>query len=188
MSRAAPMAALLLIRQFEGRRLSAYPDPASALAQACLRAKIAIEAYQTLPGWRHLAGGTWTVGYGHTGPDVTAGLTITVEGCWQRLGVDAQRAADRVCLRVDDAAVIAAMSDERFAALVDFAFNEGADPTWRIWSVLKARQWDAVPAQLERFIYAGGHPMKGLQARRAAEVALWNAPPVTPPSAVAKSA
>ena len=44
--------ALTLIRQWEGCRLSAYPDPASG-------------------------GEPWTIGYGHTGPEVTAGLTIS---------------------------------------------------------------------------------------------------------------
>src|SRR6185312_5241795 len=40
---------LALTKSFEGLQLSAYPDQ----------------------------GGVWTVGYGHTGPDVHAGLTIT---------------------------------------------------------------------------------------------------------------
>ena len=44
--------ALDLIRRWEGCRLSAYPDPASG-------------------------GAPWTIGYGHTGAEVTAGLTIT---------------------------------------------------------------------------------------------------------------
>jgi hypothetical protein len=42
---------LTLLRQWEGCLLSAYPDPASG-------------------------GVPWTIGYGHTGPEVTAGLTI----------------------------------------------------------------------------------------------------------------
>ena len=41
-----------LLKTWEGCRRSAYPDPASG-------------------------GAPWTVGYGHTGPDVVPGLTIT---------------------------------------------------------------------------------------------------------------
>ena len=43
-----------LTEQFEGCKLTAYPDPATG-------------------------GDPWTIGYGHTGNDVYPGLTITQE-------------------------------------------------------------------------------------------------------------
>ena len=45
---------LNLIKHWEGCRLTAYPDPASGADP-------------------------WTIGYGHTGPEVKPGLTISQE-------------------------------------------------------------------------------------------------------------
>jgi lysozyme len=45
---------LNLIKHWEGCRLTAYPDPASG-------------------------GDSWTIGYGHSGPEVKPGLTISQE-------------------------------------------------------------------------------------------------------------
>ena len=45
---------LQLIKAHEGCRLKSYPDPGSG-------------------------GDPWTIGYGHTGPEVVPGLTITQE-------------------------------------------------------------------------------------------------------------
>ena len=74
----SPMAlspeALTLIRQWEGCRLSAYPDPASG-------------------------GEPWTIGYGHTGPEVTAGLTISREQA-ERWLADDLAAAEAAVIRL----------------------------------------------------------------------------------------
>ena len=52
-----------LIRNFEGLRLKAYPDPGTG-------------------------GDPWTVGYGHTGKDVTPGLVITNDRADELLAAD----------------------------------------------------------------------------------------------------
>lgn len=61
----------------EGCVLTAYPDPLSALAARCKAAGIKATDYQRLPGWRAIPGDPWTIGYGHTGRDVYAGLVWT---------------------------------------------------------------------------------------------------------------
>lgn len=62
----------------------------------------------------------------------------------------------------------------RLAAIIDFTFNLGAGNLGA--STLRRRinagQWDDVPAELRKWVKAGGRLLKGLVARREAEVAL----------------
>lgn len=58
---------LAQLKRDEGLRLKAYPDPLSPLAQA-------IRAGRPTAG---LSGAPWTIGYGHTGPEVRQGLEWT---------------------------------------------------------------------------------------------------------------
>ncbi len=60
-----------LLKTWEGCELSAYPDPASG-------------------------GAPWTIGYGHTGPDVVPGLTISQAQAEAWLKQDAAVAAGAV--------------------------------------------------------------------------------------------
>lgn len=79
--------AFLLIKLFEGLRLSAYKD----------------------------SGGVWTIGYGHTGPEVKEGLTITTSQAEELFQKDA-------------APLFALVSDKNpieGAALVSFGYNCG---------------------------------------------------------------
>ena len=81
------------IKQAEGLRLKAYRDE----------------------------GGTWTIGYGHTGPDVTDGSTITVERADQLLERDIAWAIDTV-----RRAVRVTLTEEQRAALISLTFNIGS--------------------------------------------------------------
>lgn len=62
----------------------------------------------------------------------------------------------------------------RLAAITDFAFNCGTGALRS--STLRRRindgQWDDVPAQLMRWVFAAGKRLRGLERRRAAEAAL----------------
>lgn len=64
------------------------------------------------------------------------------------------------------------MSDGQRAALVDFIYNMGAGAFAA--STLRKRvmgeEWDAVPAQLRRWVYAGPNKLNGLIARREDEI------------------
>lgn len=63
---------------------------------------------------------------------------------------------------------------ERLAAITDFAYNLGTGALRA--STLRRRindgQWDDVPAQLMRWVFAAGKRLRGLERRRAAEAAL----------------
>jgi lysozyme len=63
---------------------------------------------------------------------------------------------------------------ERLAAIADFAYNCGA-ANLRASTLrrrINAGQWDDVPAQLMRWVFAAGKRLRGLERRRAAEAAL----------------
>ena len=94
--RAIPQAAVDLEKEAEGLRLTAYPDPATG-------------------------GAPWTIGYGHTGPDVRPGLRITNAQAEQLLQADLDTAA-----AVVDRAVTVELTDRQRGALVSFVFNVGA--------------------------------------------------------------
>lgn len=142
--RPIPSAAIALVKQFEGYRDTAYKCPA----------------------------GVWTIAYGHTSPEVKQGLTCTKRQGELWLVEDLQIASRRLA-KVIDAAVFQSLTDEQFSALLSFAFNLGVTGSWRIWKVINARKFEAVPAELMRFVNAGGKPLPGLVRRRAAEAALW---------------
>ncbi|MCY1672121.1 lysozyme [Novosphingobium sp. SL115] len=86
-------AGLAIIKQYEGLRLKAYLCPA----------------------------GIWTIGWGHTGPDVKAGKSITLDRAEQLLRADLSRFE----AAVQRLAPVA--TDNQFSAMVSFAFNVGED-------------------------------------------------------------
>jgi lysozyme len=158
--RPVPSRAVAFVQQHEGCRLVAYQD--SALV--------------------------WTIGYGHTGSEVGPGLKISQRQADIYLKADLVIAARRLAERVP-AEVLKELSEGQYSALISFVFNLGANKTWTIWKVLAARQYEAVPAQMSRFVYAGGRKLKGLINRRNAEIALWHedAEDVTPPSSFTRA-
>lgn len=65
-------------------------------------------------------------------------------------------------------------SPKRLAAIIDFAFNLG---TGRLRaSTLRKRinsaRWEDVPAELRKWVWAGGKKLRGLSRRREAEIVL----------------
>jgi lysozyme len=119
--------------------------------------------------------GVPTIGFGTTRyPDGRAvGLgdaPITRERADELLLHDLRRvylpAVQRLCPGVDTA--------PRLAAILDWTYNLGAANLAA--STLRRRinqgDWQDVPAQLRRWIYAAGRPLRGLARRRDAEAAL----------------
>jgi lysozyme len=133
---------LALTEQFEGCELTAYQDQV----------------------------GVWTIGYGHTGPDVVAGLTITQDQAQALLAKDVGSAS--ACV---NAVVTVQLSQEEFDALVDFVFNLGAG-AFRgstLLRVLNTGDFAAAAAQFDAWDRAGGAVVAGLLRRRQAETALF---------------
>jgi len=154
--RAVPKLALEFLKEHEGLVLRVYDD---ARPRIVLKPGVEPE-------------GTFTAGYGHTGPELHPGLTVTYELAEAWLRRDVEQAAQRLAARIG--AIVDELTEHQYAALLSFVFNLGASPGWTIWKRLRARQFDQAPLEMMRFVNAGGKKLQGLVNRRAAEVALWS--------------
>jgi len=136
--------AAALIREFEGLRLKSYPDPGSG-------------------------GAPWTVGYGHTGPEVRPGMTITKREAEEMLALDLKEAAQDVRRLTKESET----SQQQFDALVSFQFNTGKLHGSTLLRKHRDGDRDATVREFHRWIYASGRKLPGLIRRRAAEAALY---------------
>ena len=136
---------LHLTEGFEGCRLIAYPDPGTG-------------------------GDPWTIGYGHTGPDVHPGMTITLEQAEDLLAQDVKRAEADV-----NAKLTVKVNQEEFDALVDFAFNCGCGNlnNSTLLKKLNAGDFEGAAQEFLKWDMAAGHHMAGLLRRRQAEELLF---------------
>jgi lysozyme len=145
-------AGLRFIKAHEGLRLEAYPDPGTG-------------------------GKPWTIGYGHTGPEVVPGLRITAERAEELLRANVARfeAAVTRLVRVP-------LSQPQFDALVSFAFNtgEGALARSTLLKMLNAGDYSGAAEQFDKWVNAGGKPMPGLIRRRRAERTMFESAPALP--------
>lgn len=144
MARRINAAGLSHIMQWEGKRLVAYQDVA----------------------------GIWTIGYGHTTaagiPRVREGMRISDKEAEDILKTDLRKFEDRVSRLVK-----VPLTDNQFAVLVSFDFNTGALHKSTLLKKLNAGDYDAAPAELMKWVNAGGKRVQGLVNRRAAEAGLW---------------
>ena len=136
---------LHLTESFEGVRLSAYPDPGTG-------------------------GDPWTIGYGHTGPEVHSGMTITQEQAELYLAEDVKRAEADV-----NAKLTVEVTQDEFDALVDFAFNCGCGNlnNSTLLKKLNAGDFEGAAQEFLKWDMAAGHHMAGLLRRRQAEELLF---------------
>lgn len=152
--------AATLIKRLEGCRLTGYAD----------------------------TGGVPTNGYGHTGPEVRVGQTVTQEIADHNLTVDLATAEGKI-LRYVKATAWAPLHDHEKAALISFAFNVGAGPTWEIWKDINNGNLSDVPTQLRRFdkgeVDGKRVTISGLDNRREAEITFWNTADVNAAAAAA---
>lgn len=134
-----------LIQQFEGLRLKAYQD----------------------------AVGVWTIGYGHTGPDVTPGLVISQAQADALLARDLNRFETGVSRLVQ-----VPLNQNQFDALLSFSYNLGLGSLQNstLLRLLNQRDYAGAAAQFPRWNKAGGKVLPGLARRRAAEQALFLQP------------
>ena len=108
-----------------------------------------------------------TIGYGHVvkkGEDFSAG--ITQDEAEELLRIDAQ-IAERAVLRL----ITVPLTDGQFDALVSFTYNLGSGALQRstLRRVINRQSHSKVPNQLMRWVWAGGHKLRGLVRRREAE-------------------
>lgn len=137
----------------------------------CERGQAHIRSYEELrlKAYRCPAG-VLTIGWGHTGPEVTEGLTWTAAQCETAFQMDLRQAEDAV-MRL----VRVPVSIHQHAVLVSFVFNLGRkrlrDST--LLRILNTGNYRGAGAELVRWVYADGRVLKGLVRRREAERALW---------------
>jgi lysozyme len=116
------------------------------------------------------SGGVLTIGFGHTGADVTAGMTITLAQAQALLQADLKTAENAVSDLVQ-----VALTPNQFSALVDFAFNVGEAALAGSTLLVLVNRGDFAGAadQFNIWIRAAGQRLPGLVTRRAAEKALF---------------
>ena len=131
-----------LTKQFEGLELTAYADQV----------------------------GVWTIGYGHTGPGVHAGLTVTQDQADAFLVSDVAGAV--ACV---NRLVTSDINQNQFDALVDFAFNLGCASlaSSTLLRDVNNGNFDAAAGQFQLWDHAGGVVVPGLLRRRQAEATLF---------------
>lgn len=119
--------------------------------------------------------GTLTIGYGHTGSDVRAGLTWTQAEADQALQSDVGNVANEI-----KPLIKAALTDNQFSAFVCLAFNIGVHAFAGSSALHLANENDLadVPDHMKLWNKTTiDHQLvvsPGLQNRRQAEVDLWN--------------
>jgi lysozyme len=111
-----------LLMRLEGLELEAYPDPESELGRACRARNLMMRSYRKVPGWEKMGGAPWTIGWGHTGPEVVQGYRITREQAEALLDA---RLANEFEPAVRDS-VSVPLTDGQFSALVCLCYNIGA--------------------------------------------------------------
>ncbi|MGG1673501.1 glycoside hydrolase family protein [Paenibacillus sp. NRS-1783] len=114
----------------------------------------------------------WTIGWGHYGPDVKAGMTIT------QAKADAMLVEDlsKYEAYVNNPAYVPVtdqLTQSQFDALTSFCYNCGAGS---LRTLCKGRTVAQIAANITKYNKAGGKVLTGLVRRRAAELALYNKP------------
>ena len=135
-----PECLLDLIRRFEGLCLKAYLCPA----------------------------GIWTVGYGHTGKDVTPGMAPISEAVAEEmLHQDAAVFMMAACAQ----SPVLWFDENKRAAITDFCYNLGMSryKASTLKRKVNAGDWEGAQEELQKWVWGGGRKLPGLVARRKAE-------------------
>jgi GH24 family phage-related lysozyme (muramidase) len=111
-----------------------------------------------------------TIGYGHYGPDVSPGMTITQEQAEQMLVQDLQRYVDYVN-NPSYVTIVDILNQHQFDALVSFCYNCGPG---NLQDLCKGKRTpEAIAEDLPKYNKGGGVVLPGLVRRRQVEVDLF---------------
>ena len=143
-----------VMHHFENCKLKAYPDPGSK------------------------NGEPWTIGWGHTGPEVKPGLV------WTQAQADAAFLEDLRSFERDVGSLVKVpLTQGQFDALVSFAYNVGSDIDTdtiaeglgdsTLLRKLNAGDYEGAAQEFKKWNKNDGKVMRGLIRRRAAEEALF---------------
>lgn len=117
----------------------------------------------------------WTIGWGHTGPDVYEGQKITEGQGLLLLNRDMQWAVKAV-----DEVAHPSLTQAQFDAVVDLVFNAGTGviaATTGTGKALRSGDIATLRAKLALFINQNGKPLLGLRRRTAGRLALFDGKP-----------
>lgn len=137
---------ICVVHYFETCKLKAYPDPGSK------------------------SGEPWTIGWGHTGPEVKPGLV------WTQQQADSEFVNDLRRFERDVLSLVKVpLTQGQFDALVLFAYNVGSNSLEgsTLLRMLNAGDYDGAALQFRRWNKNDGKVMRGLTRRRAAEECLF---------------
>ena len=101
----------------EGLSLRAYPDPKSPLG-----IEWAKPPAKRCVGWEKLSGDPWTIGRGHTGPDVHPGSVCTLDDANEWRSADVQEAIEECDRHIP---WWRHLNEPRQRAMVELMFNMG---------------------------------------------------------------
>lgn len=127
-------------------------------------------AYRATPAEKY-----FTIGYGHYGPDVKPGQTVTPGQALLLLNRDMAAAVKAV----DDAAH-PSLNQAQFDAMVDLVFNVGPGAIGSntgTGEALRAGDIATLRVKLPQFINQGGKPLLGLRRRATGRLALFDGKP-----------
>ena len=123
-------------------------------------------------------GGVWTIGWGHTGPDVYEGLEITQEqaDAWFEDDIgETEQGVERL--------VLVPVTQNQFDALCSFAYNVGLDidkdtlaeglGDSTLLRKLNAGDYAGAHAEFKKWNKDNGKVVRGLTRRRTAEAKLF---------------
>jgi len=126
-----------------------------------------LTAYKCLPTEKY-----YTIGYGHYGSDVTAGMKITKEQAEELLLQDCKKAIKHVNSFMSKYN----FNQNQFDALVSFAFNVGSINQL---TASGTRTLEQISSKITAYNKSGGRVIAGLVKRRAKEKELFDTPTST---------
>lgn len=125
-----------------------------------------LEAYKPVPTEKY-----WTIGWGHYGPDIYEGMTITQEEADAMFVSDLARYVAPVN-NPDYVTITYELNQNQFDALVSFCYNCGPNA---LREIAKGKRIPAeIAAELPKYNKGGGKVLPGLVRRREAELELFN--------------
>lgn len=115
-------------------------------------------------------GGVWTIGYGHTGPEVQEGLQWSSSECEATLARDVEKVEEQV-----KALVKVPLNDNQMAALISFAYNLGVGALKRseLLSIINRADYLHASTGFMNWASVDGRRVKGLVKRRLEEALLF---------------
>lgn len=139
-----------------------------SLSGMALTEKFEASSGPILTAYWDALGKVWTIGWGHTGPDVQKGTVFSYQQCVDALHNDIHWAENLV-----NAVVTYPINQQEFDALVDFEFNTGKLAKSTLLLDLNEGHIAEAAAQFDLWDHAQGKVVAGLLNRRIAETLLF---------------